>query len=154
MIDKCIVENIVEKFLENTSMYLVSVTVKPGNNIIVEIDEDRGVHLDDCIRLSKHIESQLNRDVEDYELEVGSAGISQAFKTPRQYQKNIGRNAEVLTKDGRKLYGILKAASEQGFTLTIEKQVKPEGAKRKITVTEDIPFLYSEVKYTKYKFES
>lgn len=152
MIDKTAVVNIVERFLENTSMYLVDVIVKPGNIIVVEIDEDKGVHLDNCIRLSKFIESQLDRNVEDFELEVGSTGISQPFKITRQYQKNTGNDVEVLTKDGRKLYGILKNADESGFTLSVEKQVKPEGAKRKITVTEDLPFFYNEIKYTKYKF--
>ncbi|MDR1120086.1 MAG: ribosome assembly cofactor RimP [Dysgonamonadaceae bacterium] len=152
MISKTLVESIVNKYLENSDIYLVNVEVKPENIIIVEIDHDKGVHLEDCIRLNKFIESQLDRNIEDFELEVGSAGISQALKMPRQYQKNIGHEVEVLTKDGRKLYGILQAATENTFTLTVEKQVKPEGAKRKITVTEDLSFAYNEVKYTKYKF--
>jgi ribosome maturation factor RimP len=152
MISKTLVESIVNKYLENSDIYLVNIEVKPENIIIVEIDHDKGVHLEDCIRLNKFIELQLDRNVEDFELEVGSTGISQAFKILRQYQKNIGHEVEVLTRDGRKLYGILQAAAENTFTLTVEKQVKPEGAKRKITVTEDLSFAYNEVKYTKYKF--
>ena len=150
MIDKEIVRQIVEDFIQETEIFPVSVEIKPGNIIVVEIDSDGSVSIDDCIALNKFIESKLDRDVEDFELEVGSAGISQAFKILRQYRKYIGKEVEVLTKAGQKLQGILKDANEQNITLTVEKQVKPEGAKRKITVEEDLTFTYNEIKYTKY----
>ncbi|MCL2649479.1 MAG: ribosome assembly cofactor RimP [Candidatus Azobacteroides sp.] len=150
MIDKEIVRQLVEDFTKESENFLVSVDVKPGNVVVVEIDSDGSVGIDDCIALSKFIESKLDRDIEDYELEVGSAGISQPFKILRQYRKYTGREVEVLTKAGKKLQGILKDANEQNMTLTIEKQVKPEGAKRKITVEEDLTFTYDEIKYTKY----
>ncbi len=150
MIDKEIVRQAVEDFTKETEIFLVSVEVKPGNIIVVEIDSDGSVGIDDCIALNKFIESKLDRDVEDYELEVGSAGISQPFKVLRQYRKYIGQEVEVLTKAGKKLQGILQDANEQNIALTIEKQVKPEGAKRKMTVTENLTFTYDEIKYTKY----
>ncbi len=150
MIDKEIVRQIVEDFTKEKEIFLVSVEVKPGNIIVVEIDSDNSISIDNCIALNKFIESKLDRDIEDYELEVGSAGISQPFKILRQYLKNIGNEVEVLTKAGKKLQGILKDANEQNMVLTIEKQVKPEGAKRKITVEEDLTFTYDEIKYTKY----
>ncbi len=152
MIDKKLVAEIAQKHLNGSDIYLVDVIVNPGNLIIIEIDKDNGVNIDDCVAMSRFIESQLDRDAEDFELEVGSASISQPFKILRQYQKNIGNNVEVLTKDGKKLYGILNNADESGIILTVEKQVKPEGAKRKITIEEDLPFSYNELKYTKYKF--
>jgi len=133
-------------------MYLIDVLVNPGNTIVVEFDRDAGVTIDDCVALSKHIESKLDREVEDFELEVGSASITQAFKVLRQYKKNIGNNVEILTKSGKKLYGILKEADENKIIVTIEKQIKPEGAKRKVTVEEELTFQYDELKYTKYKF--
>ena len=150
MIDKEIVRQIVEDFIKGSEIFLVSVEVKSGNIIVVEIDSDDSVSIDDCIALNKFIESKLDRNIEDYELEVGSAGISQAFKILRQYRKYIGKEVEVLTKAGKKLQGILKDANEQNMALTIEKQVKPEGAKRKMTVEEDLTFTYDEIKYTKY----
>lgn len=150
MIDKTQVKEIVESYLLGSDKYVVEVTVRPDNLIVVEIDSDTSVAIDDCIKLTKFIESKLDREVEDYELEVGSAGITQPFRVLRQYQKYIGKEVEVLSRDGRKLAGLLKDADEQGFTLTIAKQVKPEGAKRKVTVEEDIPFTYEEIKYTKY----
>ncbi len=150
MIDKNLVKQIVENHIENSGIFLVDVEIRPGNIIVVEIDNDEGISIDDCVALSRHIESLLNRETEDYELEVGSAGISHPFKIARQYIKNIGNEVEVLTKTGKKLTGILKEVHESGFVLTIEKQVKPEGSKRKITVQEDYSFGYDEIKHTKY----
>ena len=80
----------VEEKLASSSYYLVDVTVAPGNVITVEIDNDEAVSIDDCAELSRYIEERLDRDVEDYELEVGSAGITSPFKVLRQYIKNIG----------------------------------------------------------------
>lgn len=72
------------------------------------------------------------------------------FKVLQQYTNHIGKEVEVLRKDGRKLCGVLKAADEQHFTVTVEKKVKPEGAKRPQLVQEDEMLAYDEIKYTKY----
>ena len=150
MIDKRVIEQLVEEKLASSSNYLVSVEVQPGNIIVVEIDNDDAVSIDDCVELSRYIEEHLDRDAEDFELEVGSAGITSPFKVLRQYKKNIGNEVEVLTKNGVKLTGLLKSADEEGFVVTVTKQVKPEGAKRKVTIEEDLSYTYNEIKYTKY----
>lgn len=150
MIDKQMVIQLAEEKLASSSNYLVDVEIQPGNVIIVEIDNDEAVCIDDCVELSRFIEEHLDRDSEDFELEVGSAGITSPFKILRQYQKNIGKEVEVLLASGMKLTGILKSADENGIVLTVEKQVKPEGAKRKITVEEDLAYTYNEIKSTKY----
>lgn len=150
MIDKELVKGIAEKHLEGTSMFLVDVAVRPGNIIVVEVDSDNAIGIDDCITLSRDIESHLDRDVEDFELEVGSSGLTSPFRIPRQYQKNIGNEVEVLTKAGQKLSGVLKSSDDNGFVLTVTKMVKPEGAKKKTAVEEDHAFEYKDVKYTKY----
>ena len=116
----------------------------------MEIDNDEAVSIDDCVELSRYIEEHLDRDAEDFELEVGSAGITSPFKVLRQYEKNVGNEVEVLTRNGVKLTGVLKSADEDSFVVTVTKQVKPEGAKRKITVEEDQTYTYNEIKYTKY----
>ena len=85
MIDKNVVTRIVEEWLEGKDYFLVDVTVTPDDKIVVEIDHAEGVWIDDCVDLSRYIESKLNREVEDYELEVGSAGIGQPFKVLQQY---------------------------------------------------------------------
>lgn len=150
MIDKSQIKDIVDEHLLQSDIFLVDVTVRPGNLIVVEIDSKDGVSIDECIKLSKEIESHFDRDVEDFELEVGSAGITFPFKIQKQYEKNIGNEVEVLTKDGKKLTGVLKDSNDSSFIVTISKMEKPEGAKRKITVEEDLTFGYDEVKYTKY----
>lgn len=149
MIDKEQIKSIAEQYIEDP-MFLVDVAVHPGNIIVVEIDSDESVSIDDCIALSREIESNLDREVEDFELEVGSAGVTAPFKMPRQYQKNIGNEVEILSKTGQKLSGLLKDATDTGFTVTITKKEKPEGAKKRIEVEEDLVFGYDEVKYTKY----
>ena len=92
----------------------------------------------------------MNREEEDYELEVGSAGIGQPFKVLQQYLIHVGKEVEVLTHEGKKMEGILKEANEETFTVTVQKKVKPEGAKRPKLVDEDMTFTYEEIKYTKY----
>jgi len=140
----------VDNYLQDTEMFLVDVLIRPSNIIVVEVDSDEGVSIDDCIALSRNIESKLDRDVEDFELEVGSAGVTSPFKMPRQYQKNIGNEVELLTKSGQKLSGILKSSDDNGFVVTVTKMVKPEGAKKKMAIEEDLTFVYDDVKYTKY----
>lgn len=150
MIEKKTICEIVEDWLKDKDYFLVEVTVSPDDKIVVEIDHKDGVWIEDCVELSRYIESRLNRDAEDFELEVGSAGIGQPFKVLQQYMNHIGEEVEVLTKDGRKLSGVLKKADEQHFTVTIQKKVKEEGMKRPKMVDEDLNFTYEEIKYTKY----
>lgn len=150
MIDKSQIRDIAEDFLLNSDIFLVEVIIRPGNIIVVEIDSKEGVSIENCIALSKHIESKLDREAEDFELEVGSAGVTSPFKIIRQYEVNIGNEVEVLTKGGQKISGELKSCDDTQFMVTITKMEKPEGAKRKIAVEEDLSFKYDEVKYTKY----
>jgi ribosome maturation factor RimP len=150
MIDRNVVSGIVNEWLEDKEYFLVDVSVSPDDKIVVEIDHAEGVWIDDCVELSRFIESKLDREEEDYELEVGSAGIGQPFKVLQQYLIHIGKEVEVLTREGKKLEGVLKDANEERITLTIQKKVKPEGAKRPKLVEEDVIYTYEEIKYTKY----
>lgn len=152
MILKEVVNQIVDDFLRNTDYYLVDTSITFDNRVSVEIDSFEGVSIGFCADLSRHIEEQLDREKEDYELEVSSAGLTSPFKVKKQYEKNVGNEVEVLTKDGRKISGVLVEVNDNEFAVEVEKQVKPEGAKRKITVTENIVFPYNEVKSTKYIF--
>ena len=150
MVEKKTVCQIVDEWLDGKEYFLVEVAISPDDKIVVEIDHKEGVWIEDCVELSRYIESKLNREDEDYELEVGSAGIGQPFKVLQQYTNHTGKEVEVLRKGGRKLCGVLKAADEQHFTVTVEKKVKPEGAKRPQLVQEDEMLAYDEIKYTKY----
>ncbi len=150
MMERDVVRQLVEEKLASTENYLVDVMVKPGNVVVIEIDNDGGVCIDDCAELSRYLEEHLDREVEDFELEVGSAGVTAPFKVLRQYKKNIGREVEMLLKSGVKLVGVLKDADESGVVIAVETKVKPEGAKRKVMIVEERRYTFEEIKYTKY----
>ena len=138
------------EWLADKEYFLVDVVIGKDDKITVEIDHAEGVWIEDCAELSRHIENGLNGEADDYELEVGSAGLGQPFKVLQQYQNHIGLEVEVLTKDGKKLKGILKEAVPEYFTVTVSKKEKVEGSKRPQLVEEDMKFTYDSIKYTKY----
>ena len=144
MIDKNVVKKLVEEWLQDKEYFLVSIEISPDDRIVVEIDHA------DCVALSKYIEDHLNRDEEDYELEVGSAGLGQPFKVPQQYINFIGKEVEVLDADGKKVKGILKAVEGNDFTVGVEEKVKVEGKKRPVKQEVDHVYQMDKVKYTKY----
>ena len=150
MIDKKVVENLVNEWLADQDYFLVDVEISSDNRIVVEIDHADGVWIEDCVELSRYIEDRLNRDDEDYELEVGSAGLGQPFKVAQQYINHVGKEVEVLTADGKKVKGVLKAVDGTKFTVAVSEKVKVEGKKR--PQLQDVEYTYDmhEVKYTKY----
>lgn len=150
MIEKSVVVQRVNEWLEDKDYFLVDVSVTPDNRIVVEIDHAEGVWIEDCVELSRFIESGFDREKEDFELEVGSAGIGQPFKVLQQYVNHVGKEVEVLIAEGKKLSGVLKEATEDKMTLTISKKVRLEGEKRPKLMDEDLTFSYDEIKYTKY----
>ena len=150
MLDVTEIRNFIEKNLEGTDLFLVDVKVKPENLIEVEIDSDSPVSIEECEKLTRLIESEFDRDKEDYTLEVGSAGITSPFKVKRQYLKYIGREVEVLTKDGKKLTGLLKAADDDNFTIVSKEKVKKPENKRPVMEEVEHTLGYDEVKQTKY----
>jgi ribosome maturation factor RimP len=150
MIEKSVVRQLVEEFIADSDRFIVDVKVSKDNAITVEIDSNEGVMIDDCVALTHFIESKLDRDVEDYELEVGSAGLSSPFKVLEQYRKYEGSEVEVLDAEGKKHHGVLKDVTDSTFGLEVINKVKPEGAKRKVEVTETLTFEYDKIKYTKY----
>lgn len=128
--------------------YLIDVTREPGDRYVVEIDSDNGVDIDYCVSLSQAIEAEFPRDndEDDYELEVGSAGLTSPFKVHRQYVRNIGQEVEVLTNDGKKLRGMLRAAGDDTFTIDVTAKERPEGAKKPVEVTRSIELPYNGVR--------
>ena len=138
------------EWLATKEYFLVDVSVSADNCVSVEIDHAEGVWIDDCVQLSKHIEANLNREEEDYELEVGSAGIGQPFKVLQQYINHIDKEVEVLARDGKKYRGVIVRVDEEAFTIVMKVKERPEGAKRPIMVDKEYTWKYDEVKYTKY----
>ncbi len=149
MIDKNKVKDLTLEWLEGKEYFLVDATVDEQNKITVEIDHKDGVWIEDCCELSRFIEEHFDRDVEDFELEVGSAGIGQPFKVLQQYINSIGYDVELLTADGKKLEGAMKSADEQGFVVTVMEKQRIEGKKRPQMVEVDKSFGYGDVKWVK-----
>ena len=107
MLEKQQIANLVETALQNTDMFLVDVKVKPANVIEVYVDADTAVNIDQCVSISRFVESKLDRDAEDFELSVFSWGLSGALKLDRQLQKYVGQDVEVKTKELGKFQGKL-----------------------------------------------
>jgi ribosome maturation factor RimP len=143
MISEQLIKDLTTQHLEGTDRFAVSVAVRSDNRIRIFIDSDTHVRIEHCIELSKFIESQLNREIEDFELNVSSSGLDQPYKLSRQYIKNIGREVAVLKKDNNKIEGTLIAANEEGFTVKEITKVK------KISTETIYSFLYSDIKETK-----
>ena len=128
MIEKIKILGLVNNALEGSDKFLVNLKITPDNRIYVDIDGDNGVTIDDCIELSRAIEGQLDRDEEDFALDVSSAGADQPLKLIRQYRKNVGRELEVVTVDGERAEGTLEDASDEGIVLRTKgtKKQAPE----------------------------
>ena len=150
MINATELRDFIEKSLEGTDLFLVDVKVKPDNFIEVEIDSDSPVSIEECEKLTREIESEFDRDKEDYTLEVGSAGITSPFKVKRQYLKYLGQEVETVLKDGKKLSGLLKKADDDNFTLTVKEKIRKPELKRPVIEDVDYTLAYDDVKQTKY----
>ncbi|MDX1543436.1 MAG: ribosome assembly cofactor RimP [Christiangramia sp.] len=145
------VEKLAQKvFEENNSLFLISLEVNSANHIKVVIDGDEGVSVNDCIKVSRAIEHNLDRDEEDFSLEVTSAGVSEPLLMPRQYKKNLGRKLKVKTADD-KFEGDLMTADDNEIKLSWKaREPKPVG-KGKITVQKEVVLPYSDIVEAKVK---
>jgi ribosome maturation factor RimP len=117
MINKERIEDLAQSFLEESTNYLIDVRVNSANKILVYIENDIHVSIKDCIQLSKHIEHNLDREVEDFELEVSSPGIDQPFRHIKQYYKYAGKEVDVILKTGQKLNGELLEVHQKEITI-------------------------------------
>jgi ribosome maturation factor RimP len=140
---------LVKEKLQETDNFIVDVKVNTGNKIIVEIDNDKGISIEDCVKVSRFLEDNLDREKEDFELQVSSPGLNKPFKILRQYIKNIGRNVEVVMSNGEKLEGKLLSANEEAVVLELEKKVKDEKTKKKKTIKEAVKIDFDQIKETK-----
>lgn len=150
MIEKKELRDFVEDQLKDTEYFLTDLKVSPANEITVEIDSITPGDIEECVKLTRAIEEAFDRDVEDYELEVGTAGLTSPLKVKRQYEKYIGQDLEVLTADGRKLHGMLRKADDNGIILSIQQKVKKEGSKKPVIEATDLDIPFSNIKKAVY----
>lgn len=143
------ITQLVEEKLIGTDRFIISVKVSPNKRIEVLLDGLSNIAISDCIDMSRHIEGSLDREQEDFELMVSSAGIDEAFVVEKQYQKNIGREVDVVKKDGIKINGNLISYKEaDAIVVESSKTVKDEKKKKQI-ITEQITIPLQEIKETK-----
>ena len=135
MIEKQKIERLVEEHISGTGIFLVSVKVSNANRITVLADKKEGITIDECAGIHRQIENGLDRDIEDFELQVSSPGLDFPFLVIEQYYKNEGRKVEVTDNEGSKYTGILKNVTKGGFE--IEMKLK------------DLSFNFEQIKSTR-----
>lgn len=144
MIDKNRIEGIIKEHIRGTDIFLVSVKVSSANRITVLADKKNGITIDECVAIHRYLENALNRDEEDYEMQVSSPGLDLPFLVLEQYLKNEGKKVEVTDTDGTKYSGILKNITSGGFELDTEVKVK--GKQKEI---KELSFNFDQVKSTR-----
>lgn len=150
--DKEQITNLVNTALEqNPELFLIELSFLPENKIYVEVDGDKGVPLNECIRISREIEHNLDREEEDFSLEVTSPDVSKPLVVRRQYGKNIGRILQVKTVENDKFEGTLTTTTETDITLEWKaREPKPIG-KGKHTVVKQATIAYTDIIEAKVK---
>jgi len=146
MITKEKIQILVDEVMSD-DMFIVDITVGTGNSISVLVDSDAGISVGECVQISRHIEGSLDREVEDFSLEVSSPGLSLPLKVLRQYLKNIGREVEVVTKSGEKQKGVLKSANIDGFELEFLAKGRVDG--KKVEETKSLTYSFDQMKTVK-----
>jgi ribosome maturation factor RimP len=141
MIEKQTIEDLIKEFVKETKLFVVSVKVSSANRITVLVDKNEGVTIDECAALHRHIEDSLDREKEDFELQVSSPGLDLPFLVFEQYVKNEGKKVEVIDDEGLKHTGILKNVTKGGFEL--ETEIKIKGKSKEV---KDISFNSDQIK--------
>lgn len=147
MQEKVHIERLIANCIDK-NMFLVDLTISKSNQIKVFLDSVDGIKIEDCIRISRCIEGQLNRDEEDFELEVSSPGLDHPFKVVEQYRKNIGKEVEVVKVNGEKLTGVLKSLQDNAITLLYSSNTKNKKQIKQEDITEK-QILLNDIKSTK-----
>lgn len=136
---------------ENTELFLIELKFLADNKIYVEVDGDNGVPLKECIRISREIEHNLDREEEDFSLEVASPDVANPLKVKRQYIKNINRILDVKLKDNTIVQGLLKSVTDNEIELEWKaREPKPIG-KGKITVVKNATIQFEDILEAKVK---
>jgi len=149
MINKQTIISLIESHFEGSDKFIVEVKVLTGNKIEVYIDAPNHIVIADCVELSRFIEGNLDREKEDFELQVSSPGATESFKVLEQYRKYKETKVKVVTKEGKKHEGILKEANDDNFVIEETRREKKIVGKGNQTVIENITIAYNNVKETK-----
>lgn len=143
------IREVAEAALEGTDRFVVDIKCSPANEIEIVIDADSAVDLDACVAFSRAVESAFDREIEDFELTVYSAGVGQPLKLLRQYYKLIGKSVEVLLTSGVKILATLKEVEPSSLTIAYTERKAVEGKKRKVDVEVVESYTFDQIKSTK-----
>jgi len=121
MISENRIVSLVEQHIKGTEIFLVEVRVKSGNTVRVHVDKPAGISIEECAEISRYLNRNLDREEEDFSLEVSSPGIGVPFKVKQQYEKNIGHEIDVVQTDGTRMEGTLESVTPEGISLTTGK---------------------------------
>ena len=152
MISKKKVADLIYERIEelDSGLFVVSLVIATGNKINIELDKHvGGVSVKDCMSVSRNVEHNLDREEEDFELHVSSAGLDKGLRVLAQYQKNVGREVVVKLHEGGKVEGTMIAATAKDITIQTTRKERIEGRKKKETIIEDFVFTMDKVKETK-----
>ena len=130
---------------EKASLFLVDVTISDSYKVTIALDDDNGVNLQDCIDVSRAIENNLDREEQDFSLEVASVGVGSPLKMVRQYKKNVGRTL-IVKLANETIEAQLVDANEEFITLAWDAREPKKIGKGKETVQKRQEILYSEIK--------
>lgn len=144
------VEQLVKAALdENPTLFLMDLSIGGDNTIRILLDGDEGVSLQACMEVSRKVEHNLDREENDFSLEVSSCGVGSPLTLPRQFKKNVERKLEVIDSEDKLVQGTLITVTEDSFTLEWKaREPKPIG-KGKVTVTKTREFKYGSFKNAK-----
>jgi ribosome maturation factor RimP len=148
MIAREYIEKLVLEKLEDR-MFIVEISVSKSNVIHIFVDGFDGITIDQCIAISRHVEHSLDREAEDFELEVSSPGLTESFKVLQQYEKYTGKEITVETNGGLRIEGLLKACDKEGILMEVLVKEKPEGQKKKQLVIKQYNIIYDDIKSAK-----
>lgn len=149
MIDRSIIESLIDDAIAGTSCFLVDLKIGNANEIQVEIDSDKGVTVADCVRVSRGIEHNLDREAEDFSLKVTSPGADQPLKVWRQYFRHVGRSVKIVTTDDRELTGELLHVGDNSLKIMTEARKVGKGKQKLKIDPEEIEISKSDIKTTK-----
>lgn len=151
MIDLKPIEEMLIPTLKSAGYELITLKCTPANEVLVEIDSYNGVDIDYCAQINQLLQKEIEKQTDDFELEVGSVSLTDPFKTIMQYRKNLGKEVELVRKaDNKKMKGLLVDVEDDCFAVDVEEKIKTEGKKRPQLQVNTYQFKYEDVAYTKY----
>jgi len=143
---------LIEEIVSDKDYFLVDLNIQPGNKIYIYLDSDHGIKIEQCVEISRLMETKMDRDVEDFELIVSSAGLERPLKVKRQYIKNIGQKVEVLRKDGVKTVGKIHKVIDKGIEIELEtKKLQKKGKPKGDAIEKPVEIPKSEVQFIDFE---